>query len=148
MKLERPSDSAAHWTEQQYRDLLAPGEGGVRHLVLVDQSEADSPSSPGAALLGFLVACQVESEWELENIVVAAGARRTGIGRGLLDALLVEARRTNNSSVFLEVRESNVAARALYEESGFVQVGQRRAYYKSPVEDAVLYRWTPPKPFS
>jgi ribosomal-protein-alanine N-acetyltransferase len=42
--------------------------------------------------------------------------------------------------VFLEVRESNSAARTLYEKAGFEATGLRKSYYANPVEDAVLYR--------
>ena len=91
---------------------------------------------------------RIDHDWELENIVVLQGARRNGVGRQLLDALLAEARQTNNSSVFLEVRESNFPARALYEKSGFIQAGSRRAYYQNPEEDAILYRWRPSDPIS
>ena len=94
-------------------------------------------------VLGFLVSARIDHEWELENIVVVQGSRRNGVGRRLLEALLAEARQTNGSSVFLEVRESNVPARALYEKSGFTQAGRRRAYYQNPWEDAILYRWQP-----
>ena len=92
-------------------------------------------------ILGFLIAHHLAPEWELENLVVAPAARRRGIGKRLLEALLAAARETNNS-VFLEVRESNTAARALYENAGFEQTGRRPSYYASPSEDAILYRWT------
>ena len=81
-------------------------------------------------------------EWELENIVVAPAARRTGLGKRLLNALLSQARETNSAAVFLEVRESNTAARSLYEKTGFQLTGRRKAYYTNPQEDAVLYRLT------
>jgi ribosomal-protein-alanine N-acetyltransferase len=42
--------------------------------------------------------------------------------------------------MFLEVRESNSAARALYASRGFLAVGRRRGYYRSPVEDALVLR--------
>ncbi len=72
---------------------------------------------------------------------MATTARRKGLGKRLLQALLDAARETK-SSVFLEVRESNAAARALYENAGFEQTGRRPSYYTSPLEDAILYRWT------
>ena len=90
-------------------------------------------------MLGFLVARRVVSEWELENIVVAPEVRRKGCGQRLLDALLVHAANTNSDSIFLEVRESNAAARALYHRAGFRQTGQRKSYYTNPAEDAILY---------
>jgi ribosomal protein S18 acetylase RimI-like enzyme len=45
-----------------------------------------------------------------------------------------------SESVFLEVRESNHPARRFYEKAGFQQSGVRKAYYRDPPEDAILYR--------
>jgi ribosomal-protein-alanine N-acetyltransferase len=141
--LERESATAAHWTEAQYRQTL--GSDGQTRLLLVAH---DSPStssleiSSGASIniLGFLVARHLALEWELENIVVAPAARRNGLGRRLLNALLSAAREANSDSVFLEVRESNASARILYEKAGFEQAGRRKSYYSNPPEDAILYR--------
>jgi ribosomal-protein-alanine acetyltransferase len=98
-------------------------------------------SSASTALAAFLVARHVAPDWELENIVVAPSARRKGLGTRLLRALFARARDTNSDSVFLEVRESNSPARALYERAGFPETGRRKSYYANPSEDAVLYRW-------
>lgn len=91
-------------------------------------------------MVGFLVAHQIAGEWELENIVVEEAEQRKGIGTGLLTGLISKARATNSEAVFLEVRASNLAARALYEAAGFRQSGLRKSYYANPLEDAVLYR--------
>ena len=138
MSLERQSATAGHWTEEQYR-LAFKAEGALRLLLVVEASS--SFGAEGPHLLGFLIAHQLAPEWELENLVVAPTARRKGLGKRLLEALL-EAARETSSSVFLEVRESNAAARALYENAGFEQTGRRPSYYTSPLEDAILYRWT------
>ena len=90
-------------------------------------------------LLGFLIARHLPPEWELENVVVAPSARQKGVGRQLLEALLTAARETNSESVFLEVRDSNTAARSLYERTGFQQHGRRKSYYSNAIEDAILY---------
>jgi len=102
-------------------------------------AEESSTSDAADALLGFLVARRVASEWELENIVVTPSARLRGCGRRLLDALIAHATQTNGESVFLEVRESNAAARALYGRAGFRETGRRKSYYDNPVEAAILY---------
>jgi [ribosomal protein S18]-alanine N-acetyltransferase len=143
-RLERQSPTAGHWTEEQYRQALQPA--GVPRLVLVIEEFTSPAPYPEAAadILGFLVAHQVATEWELENIVVAATARRKGLGQRLLQHLLAIARATNSASVFLEVRDSNTTARTLYEKTGFAQIGRRKSYYTNPPEDAVLYRWTLP----
>jgi len=143
MDLERACSTAAHWTEKQYWDLFRPGT--VQRLVLIAQgTEAGSETegSGRAGLAGFLVARHLAPEWELENVVVAPAARRKGVGERLLQALLTAARETNSNSVFLEVRESNIAARGLYEKLGFYPSGRRKSYYRNRLEDAVLYSLT------
>ncbi len=70
-------------------------------------------------------------EAELLNLAVAPGARRRGAGRALVEAM--ERRR-----VWLEVRASNEEAIRFYEALGFERRGVRRAYYRDPVEDAVV----------
>jgi [ribosomal protein S18]-alanine N-acetyltransferase len=144
MNLERQSATAAHWTEKQYGNVFQ-SEASAR-LVLVAEAALPKASGlkpdAGSGLLAFLIAHHIAPEWELENMVVAPTARRQGLGKRLLDALLAAANATNSSSVFLEVRESNAAARALYEKAGFKPTGRRHAYYTSPLEDALLYRRT------
>ena len=146
MSMERLSSTAGHWTERQYQELFQPGADGAERLTLVAEESLSADSDfkvspvPNAAILGFMVARYLRPEWELENIVVAQAARRKGLGRGLLEALLTRARETHSDAVFLEVRESNASARALYETAGFEQTGRRKAYYTAPEEDAILYR--------
>jgi ribosomal-protein-alanine N-acetyltransferase len=132
MQLDRQSPTAAHWTDEQYRQAFQ-SEGPPR-LLLVAESSLD--------IFGFLVARHLPSEWELENIVVAPTSRRKGLGKRLLDTLLSAVRETNSSAIFLEVRESNAAARTLYEKASFEPTGRRKSYYTDPTEDAVLYRLT------
>ncbi|MFN0104275.1 MAG: GNAT family N-acetyltransferase [Bryobacteraceae bacterium] len=72
-----------------------------------------------------------EGEWELLNIAVDERFRRLGVGRELLGAL-------PPGRVFIEVRESNAAARALYHNVGFTVLGKRREYYYSPNEDGIV----------
>ena len=142
ISIERQSPTAGHWTAEQYQQALQ--ELGPKRLMLVAEDFTNPDYSreekSNSALVGFLVSQQVAPEWELENIIVAPAARQKGIASRLLNALLASARATNSTAVFLEVRESNAAARSLYEKAGFVQNGRRRSYYASPSEDAILYR--------
>jgi ribosomal-protein-alanine N-acetyltransferase len=144
IELDRACASAAHWTEQQYWQALHPQPDDPQRLAIVvdDLRPAPEDGSGGAIpeIGGFLVARHLAPEWELENIVVAPTARRIGLGMRLIQALLVKARETNSEAVFLEVRESNTAARSLYEKAGFALTGRRKSYYTNPPEDAVLYR--------
>ncbi len=138
--LERECPTAAHWTEKQYQNLFATTAARLESLVLIAEETTVAPtSSESSAVLGFLVGRRVHSEWELENIVVAPSARRKCLGKRLVEALLDRAERTHSESVFLEVRESNTAARLLYEKAGFQLTGRRKSYYVNPSEDAVVY---------
>ena len=98
--------------------------------------------SGDGGLAGYVVAWYVLDEGELANLAVAPHLRKRGIGKSLLDAMLVDARRRGVAQVYLEVRESNAAARQLYRANEFVEVGRRKGYYRSPVEDALILRRT------
>jgi ribosomal-protein-alanine N-acetyltransferase len=145
MDLERQS-SAAHWSRQQYEGLFASTgsqQVSVRFpWVVEDESEAhpDKASNEVPEVLAFLIAHRVDSEWELENIVVARAARRQGVGTRLLSEFVAHARSERGSGIYLEVRESNHSARALYRKAGFEETGLRKSYYADPPEDAILCR--------
>jgi ribosomal-protein-alanine acetyltransferase len=145
LDLEQQCPTAAHWTEHQYQKALREDKtGGRERLVLMVDADREGalplqPHQP-SGLLGFLVARRVGLEWELENIVVAPAARRKGLGVRLLGELLIRAREASCESIFLEVRDSNHAARILYEKLGFEAIGRRNRYYVNPPEDAILYR--------
>lgn len=96
-------------------------------------------------LAGYVVGWHVMDEAELANLAVDPQARGRGIGRLLLDAMLADARSRATARVFLEVRESNAAARQLYASRGFDEVGRRKKYYRSPEEDALILRREGPK---
>jgi len=68
-------------------------------------------------------------ESHLLTLCVHPDYRRTGLGRRLLEHILIEAHKRGATSCFLEVRPSNDAALPLYYDSGFVKVGERRQYY-------------------
>lgn len=134
IQLERRWSTAAHWTQQQYEQLFA--DQMPARLGLIAQEDAVH------AILGFLVARRLHSEWELENLVVERAALRKGIGARLVQELFGRAQQNKSDAVFLEVRDSNVAARRLYEKLGFTENGRRKAYYSNPTEDAILYSKT------
>jgi ribosomal-protein-alanine N-acetyltransferase len=130
MRLVNHSATAAHWSRAQYDRVF--GDCSPRRLALVIEEES--------VLQGFLVAHEIAQEWEIENIAIAGAARRRGFGTGLLGAFLDRARAEKGTNVFLEVRESNHAARLLYEKWSFEESGRRSGYYAQPQEDAIVYR--------
>ena len=126
--LASQSPEAAQWSEQHY-DALASAASSRTVLVADDHGE----------IVGFVVAHDVAGEFELENIAVAAHARRRGIGLDLVTSLVETAAQRGIRTIHLEVRGRNRAARGLYEALGFVQSGVRRGYYDCPPDDAFLY---------
>ena len=91
-------------------------------------------------ILGYVVTWFVVDEGEIANLAVSDDLRRTGVGARLLDHALDVARKRRCQVVFLEVRESNTAARALYASRGFEVAGRRSKYYRKPIEDALVLR--------
>lgn len=90
---------------------------------------------------GFLLGRVVAGEAELLTVAVAPDQRRLGTGHALVTDFLTEARKRGAESAFLEVAESNGAARALYARHGFEQAGKRRSYYHTPdghTQDALV----------
>lgn len=100
-------------------------------LVVVDAQDG---------VLGYVIARRMADEGEILNVGVAPSARRRGVGRLLVRKALERLGELGARSVYLEVRESNVAARELYREFGFVEVWRRAKYYQRPVEDAILLK--------
>lgn len=95
---------------------------------------------PSGELVGYVVAWFVAGEGEIANIAVVPSARGRGIGAALLDAAMEAGAEHGAETLYLDVRETNAAARALYASRGFEQVGRRRSYYRNPVEDALVLR--------
>lgn len=81
---------------------------------------------------------------DAEVIMIAADPARLreGIGSRILLSLLKEAAERKAKAVFLEVRESNLPARAMYQKAGFTEEGIRRGYYHDPPENAVIMKAT------
>lgn len=77
---------------------------------------------------------------ELADIAVAKAHRREGLAKLLMQELFELAREHFCSAVFLEHRDSNIAAHELYRSMGFETTGKRNNYYASPREDAVLMK--------
>lgn len=130
MRLMQHSATAAHWSREKY-DRIFVGESPRRLALVIEES---------SGLQGFLVAQEVVDEWEIENIAVSGQARRHGLGTRLLGEFLDRVRAEGASAVFLEVRESNRAARLLYQKWAFEESGRRVRYYSQPEEDAIVYK--------
>jgi ribosomal-protein-alanine N-acetyltransferase len=91
-------------------------------------------------IAGYVVAQDAADEGEILNLAITPARMRGGIGRALVERALATLRERGARRVFLEVREGNAAARALYAGLGFEAVGRRPRYYRRPVEDAIVLR--------
>jgi [ribosomal protein S18]-alanine N-acetyltransferase len=92
---------------------------------------------------GFTLTYHLPDEAELLMVAVAPARRRQGIARALMQDSATHAKHAGLSALFLEVRDSNDAARALYASLGFVPIGRRKAYYRgkdNQLRDAVSLR--------
>lgn len=145
LELERENPTSVNWSHEHYENLFrsaAPEPSRYLVLVVEDRSESKSvtESTKTPSVVAFLAAHHVDSDWDLQYIVVGKESRRMGLGTYLLDEFISYVRATSGSRIFLEVRESNHAARALYRKAGFEQAGLRKSYYSNPAEDAILLR--------
>ena len=113
----------------------------VRALIEHPAAVSLIAAQPGRKIVGFVIAQIAADEAEILSIGVAADAQRQGIGRKLVDGTIRAAARAEARRLFLDVAESNAAARALYAACGFEPAGHRKAYYTLPDgsrEDAFL----------
>ncbi len=99
----------------------------------------------GGAPLGLALGRVAAGEAEVLTLGVRPAARRLGLGRALVDALVSRAAALGVRKVFLEVAEDNKDARKLYLAAGFREVGRRGGYYRRPTGgvDAVIMQLTP-----
>ena len=112
---------ARPWTDGELGDLVAQDN--------VIGFAAFAPAGRGAGMVGFVLARQAADEAEILTIAVRPDWQRSGVGRRLLDHLLAAAHHERVDAIFLEVDETNAAARALYARRGFRIVAERPDYY-------------------
>ena len=90
-------------------------------------------------VMGFAVIVSVEDQAELHNIAIVPQAQGSGLGSQFLKALIT-ALPAVIEKFYLEVRVSNYRAIRLYQRAGFVQIAERRDYYRNGLgrEDAIV----------
>ena len=109
-------------------------------------SELNNPLSlwlvalDGNCVAGYVGSQSVLGESDMMNIAVGPNYRRQGVAAALVEELVRRLRERGNHCLTLEVRASNDPAIKLYEKLGFVQIGRRPNYYRSPKEDALILR--------
>lgn len=91
-------------------------------------------------VLGYVGSQSVLDGADMMNIAVHPDHRNQGIGRMLIDKLILQLQEKGVISLSLEVRVSNAPAIGLYQTMGFAVVGRRPNYYRNPREDAYIMR--------
>lgn len=89
-------------------------------------------------IVGMIVAWLLVDEAHIATLATHPEHRRQGIARNLLTYALRYMSKEGAVTSFLEVRESNLAAREMYRRFGYEEVGRRKRYYKDNGEDAIL----------
>jgi ribosomal-protein-alanine N-acetyltransferase len=112
---------------------------GIRETIQYETARAFVAESGGEAI-GYVMARISGEEGEILNLAVLPKSRRKGIARGLLDEALGSIAAAGVKEAYLEVRQSNDEAIALYQSQGFRPVGVRPDYYRDPREDALVLR--------
>lgn len=125
MKIENSCFSRP-WSRQSIESELN-NEGSV-FLAAVEEG----------AVIGYIGMSVVIDEGYIYNVAVDEHHRNKGVGSALIGALVTYGKKNNLCFITLEVRKSNVTAASLYSKFGFIKVGERKGYYSSPTEDAVL----------
>jgi len=116
------------WTREMY----------VAELENRDVSFLYLARNPAREVIAFCCFWKIFDELHINNLAVMPDARGRGLGTALLLHVLDQGNRLGARRALLEVRESNAAARRLYERLGFAVSGTRPAYYTQPTEDALL----------
>jgi len=116
---------------------LLPGSWSVEALQAMQEANHQlRVLTSGQQVTGFAEFMLVADECQIFNIAIAPKWQRQGLGKWLLAAVLQEATQKGMQSAVLEVRESNLAARQLYQQAGFSSCGRRPHYYAPKPGDA------------
>lgn len=130
MALETASFPTDAWSEHLMSDELASEH--TQYIVLED--DGDVIGYAGLRLL------RGDPNSDVQTIALAADRRGHGDGRRLLRELLRRAANGGARHVFLDVRDDNTVAIALYVAEGFVEIGRRPRYYQPDDVDAIVMR--------
>jgi [ribosomal protein S18]-alanine N-acetyltransferase len=112
---------------------------GIRETIQYETARTFVAQDSGR-IVGYVIARISGQEGEILDLAVLPERRRRGVGQALLSAVWNALQRDGVKELYLEVRESNVAAIELYRRQGFRPVGLRPRYYRNPPEDALVLR--------
>lgn len=127
-ELERLCFPAEPWSENALEALCR--EHGIGFVALGEDE----------TVLAYVGMTYAADEGSITNVATHPRARRQGLGRAVVQALMNESLALGLNDVYLEVRLSNAPAIALYESLGFATIATRKNFYRHPTEDALLMK--------
>lgn len=128
MRIDRQSFSTP-WSERMFRFELSHNPAG--YLIVAEKREER------AEVIGYVGFWMIDGRAHINTLAVDPENRRSGVAKRLITAALRRAIGLSAAVASLEVRESNIIARDLYEGFGFRVVGRRTGYYRDSGEDAL-----------
>ncbi|WP_419818468.1 ribosomal protein S18-alanine N-acetyltransferase [Glaciibacter flavus] len=132
MAIESATFTTDAWSMETMRAELASSH--TYYLVAFDPDAPDT-------IVGYAgLAAPRGGDGDIQTIAVQPAHRGRGLGRGLMNALVDEARRRGAGEILLEVRADNPVAHGLYESLGFADIAVRRGYYQPDGVDAIVMR--------
>jgi ribosomal-protein-alanine N-acetyltransferase len=123
------------WSERAFLEEINRANSS---LLVARFQTAASAGPPAQLIAGYICFWSAAGEIQILNVAVRKTLRRRGIARRLIERAIRTGREQRARLVTLEVRNSNLAARKLYESFGFRQVGERPNYYDVQKESAIL----------
>lgn len=114
------------WSVNDFRGSIS---GSNNLYLVVEENEA---------IIGYCGFWGVVGEGQINNVAVTKAYRGRGVGKLMLEELIKRGRGMGLEAFTLEVRISNEPAIALYHNLGFRDVGIRKNFYESPIEDALI----------
>lgn len=124
--------------EQTGLSELAGEDAGESAALSEASAETDPVGNSTHLIAGYVCMYMAADEGEITNVAVREDFRKMGVADMLMDELIRVAGAHGMEKIFLEVRESNIPAISLYQKKGFSQCGVRKAFYRNPVEAALL----------
>ncbi len=122
----------------ELRSFTDPWTGAAIASAMSTAGAIATVAESDRGIIGCMLGRAAAGEGEIHSVAVNPDERGRGIGSLLVADAIERFVAAGAGTVWLEVRESNAAARALYRQAGFTEAGRRRKYYRAPVEDALV----------
>ena len=136
VSMEREIYRADAWSLGQFKEELAAMPRNRQYLVAQNEEQE---------IVGYAGVFSPDTGLDADvlTLTVAPKYRRQGIGRALLDQLIIWAKMRKAPAIFLEVREGNVEASPLYESAGFEPISMRSNYYSLGTNAVIMKKDLP-----